>query len=107
MNLLNRYSLALMLSVLPGVALAGEAHVCKSASIALTNNNAVLSDSTAFTCGGGLSGTLPELAKSGWQIVQVIEQSDTASVRAAMQPGKVPENPEDLMKGYWQLVIQK
>ncbi|MGK9175400.1 hypothetical protein KXR87_19630 [Yokenella regensburgei] len=103
----TRLALALIFTVLPGVAFAGEAHVCKSDTVSQASGNAALSDSIVFTCGAGVSGTIPQLAKSGWQIVQVLEQADTSSLRAAMQPGKVPSNPEELMKAYWQLVIQK
>lgn len=100
-------TLLLALCVLPGVALAGEAHVCKSDSLPMASANAALSESKVFKCGDGVTGSIPQLAKAGWQIVQVLEQSDAASLAASMQPGKPPANPEDLTKTYWQLVIQK
>lgn len=98
--------LLLVLSLLPCMALANEAHICKSGSLPQSSANAVLSDATSFMCGEGLSGTIPELSRAGWQIVQVTEQSDSTAL-AALQQRKTPVNPDELTKTYWQLVIQK
>lgn len=43
---------------------AGEAHFCGSPEVsALASGRQDINDSTVFTCGGGVKGTLPELAK--------------------------------------------
>ncbi|WP_312269579.1 hypothetical protein [Pseudescherichia sp.] len=59
---------------------AGEAHVCGSHEVnALASDQGNVDDSTLFTCGGGVKGTIPELAKQGWKIVQVTDQVGTLS----------------------------
>jgi hypothetical protein len=74
-----------------GMAIAGEAHVCKSPAVTGTSANAALTDDTVFTCGGGVKGTIPQLAKAGWKIVQQTDQADAP----------------DMTKTYAQLIIQK
>jgi len=59
---------------------AGEAHVCGSRQVnALASDQGNIDDSTVFTCGGGIKGTIPELAKQGWKIVQITDQIGTLS----------------------------
>jgi len=59
---------------------AGEAHVCGSRQVnALASDQGNIDDSTVFTCGGGVKGTIPELAKQGWKIVQITDQIGTLS----------------------------
>ncbi|HET7268061.1 MAG TPA: hypothetical protein VFJ15_08135 [Oleiagrimonas sp.] len=69
----------------PGAAYAGEAHVCHSkvqkAQIQPTPSNPrpqmpVLTDKTAFTCPGIGVRTIPQLAETGWSIVQVQGQNE-------------------------------
>ncbi|WP_254865011.1 hypothetical protein [Serratia marcescens] len=57
------YLTALISLSFVGVASAGEAHVCKSPAVSGTAANPALNDDTVFTCGGGVSGTIPQLAK--------------------------------------------
>ncbi|EEG5674937.1 hypothetical protein G3G77_004917 [Salmonella enterica] len=74
-----------------GPALAGEAHVCKSQTVANSAANAELTNDTVFKCGEGISGTIPALAREGWKIVQLTDQADVT----------------DPSKTYAQLIIQK
>lgn len=85
------YMTALISLSFVGVASAGEAHVCKSPAVSGTAANPALNDDTVFTCGGGVSGTIPQLAKEGWKIVQQTDQADSP----------------DPTKTYAQLIIQK
>lgn len=86
--------------------LADEAHVCRSASLPQSTSAAILSDNTQFSCGNGISGSVPELSKAGWKVTHVLEQSDMSAL-SSMKSGKMPPNPEDLAKTYWMLIIQK
>ncbi|HAU6732970.1 TPA: hypothetical protein JEL83_002886 [Salmonella enterica subsp. enterica serovar Elisabethville] len=74
-----------------GPVLAGEAHVCKSLTVANSAANAGLTDDTVFKCSENLSGTIPALAREGWKIVQQTDQADVS----------------DPSKTYAQLIIQK
>ncbi|ENR6650767.1 hypothetical protein ACEWQ7_004887 [Salmonella enterica] len=74
-----------------GPALAGEAHVCKSQTVANSAANAELTDDTVFKCGESIHGTIPALARDGWKIVQQTDQADVS----------------DPSKTYAQLIIQK
>lgn len=74
-----------------GPALAGEAHVCKSQTVANSAANAELTDNTVFKCGESISGTIPSLSQEGWKIVQQTDQADVT----------------DPSKTYAQLIIQK
>lgn len=61
-------------------AVAGEAHFCGSPEVgAMEIGRQDVDDSTVFTCGGGVKGTLPELAKQGWKVVQVSDQMAPSS----------------------------
>lgn len=93
---MKRISLILVLSsmTLTEQAIAGEAHVCRSASIPFNAANAAITDSTIFTCGGGVTGTIPQLAQQGWTIVQRTDQTDMS-------------NPSNTPSIYTQLIIQK
>ena len=76
---------------------AGEAHVCGSRQVnALASDQGNIDDSTVFTCGGGVKGTIPELAKQGWKIVQITDQIGTLS---QTDPTKT--------KPYSRMIIQK
>ncbi len=76
---------------------AGEAHFCGSPEVsALASGRQDINDSTVFTCGSGIKGTLPELAKQGWKIVQVSDQMASTS---QMDPSKATV--------YSRLIIQK
>lgn len=87
---------AILLSLSASVH-AGEAHVCDSPEVsALSTNQKKLNESTVFTCGDGVKGTIPELAKKGWKIVQVVEQIGTLS---AADPSKTT--------AFLSMVIQK
>ncbi len=58
-----RINVLLLTSLLvAGPALAGEAHVCKSQTVANSAANAELTDNTVFKCGESISGTIPSLA---------------------------------------------
>ncbi|RDA61932.1 hypothetical protein DVH07_18530 [Hafnia paralvei] len=74
-----------------GPTLAGEAHVCKSQTVANSAANAEFADDTVFKCGEGVYGTIPALARDGWKIVQQTDQVDV----------------KDPSKTYAQLIIQK
>ncbi|HAK1935987.1 TPA: hypothetical protein H1Q11_001823 [Salmonella enterica] len=74
-----------------GPTLAGEAHVCKSQTVANSAANAELTDDTVFKCSENLSGTIPALAREGWKIVQQTDQADVT----------------DPSRTYAQLIIQK
>ncbi len=74
-----------------GPTFAGEAHVCKSQTVANSAANAELTDDTVFKCGEGIHGTIPALARDGWRIVQQTDQADI----------------KDPSKTYAQLIIQK
>lgn len=57
-----RINILLLTSLLvAGPALAGEAHVCKSQTVANSAANAELTDNTVFKCGESISGTIPAL----------------------------------------------
>ena len=87
-----RINVLLLTSLLvAGPALAGEAHVCKSQTVANSAANAELTDNTVFKCGESVSGTIPSLAREGWKIVQQTDQADVT----------------DPSKTYAQLIIQK
>lgn len=90
----------LIVAVLLGMstsAIAGEAHFCGSPEVsALASGRQDVNDSTVFTCGGGVKGTLPELAKQGWKIVLVSDQMASTS---QMDPSKATV--------YSRLIIQK
>ncbi|EAV6404958.1 hypothetical protein [Salmonella enterica] len=87
-----RINVLLLTSLLvAGPALAGEAHVCKSQTVANSAANAELTDNTVFKCGENISGTIPSLAREGWKIVQQTDQADIT----------------DPSKTYAQLIIQK
>lgn len=77
--------------LIAGPTLAGEAHVCKSQTVANSAANAELTDDTVFKCGEGIHGTIPALARDGWKIVQQTDQADVT----------------DPTKTYAQLIIQK
>ncbi|ECB1323297.1 hypothetical protein GRP87_000725 [Salmonella enterica subsp. enterica] len=77
--------------LIAGPTLAGEAHVCKSQTVANSAANAELTDDTVFKCGEGVYGTIPALARDGWKIVQQTDQADV----------------KDPSKTYAQLIIQK
>ena len=63
-----RINVLLLTSLLvAGPALAGEAHVCKSQTVANSAANAELTDNTVFKCGENISGTIPSLAREGWK----------------------------------------
>ncbi|MGU9866840.1 hypothetical protein [Kluyvera ascorbata] len=74
---------SLLIMVLLGLsvsAVAGEAHFCGSPEVgAVASGRQDITDSTVFTCGGGIKGTLPELAKQGWKVVQVSDQMASLS----------------------------
>ncbi|EPC3806389.1 hypothetical protein ACRZEW_004212 [Enterobacter ludwigii] len=106
MKMSKPLALLLMLGMFSTTALANEAHVCRSAALPQSHKESGLSDTTSFTCGGGLTGTVPTLAQEGWQITNVLEQADTSAL-SAIKPGQIPSNPEDLAKTYWVLLIQK
>ncbi|EDU9604370.1 hypothetical protein YT03_000366 [Salmonella enterica subsp. enterica] len=74
-----------------GSTLAGEAHVCKSQTVANSAANAELTDGTIFKCGESIYGTIPTLARDAWKIVQQTDQADVTA------PSKT----------YAQLIIQK
>lgn len=76
---------------------AGEAHVCGSPKVSvMASDQGDINDSTVFTCGSGVRGTIPELAKQGWKIVQVTDQMATLS---AGDPSK--------STAYSRMIIQK
>ncbi|EAX5603790.1 hypothetical protein BBY57_22995 [Salmonella enterica] len=77
--------------LIAGPTLAGEAHVCKSQTVANSAANAELTDDTVFKCGEGVYGTIPALARDGWKIVQQTDQADV----------------KDPSKTWAQLIIQK
>lgn len=94
---MNKTLLVIALLGMSASVYAADAHVCGSPEIkALSNNQKTLDDNTIFTCGGGVKGTIPELAKQGWKIVQVTDQMGTLS-------------PTDPTKSttYSSLIIQK
>ncbi|EIV7857248.1 hypothetical protein MA395_002976 [Salmonella enterica] len=74
-----------------GSTLAGEAHVCKSQTVANSAANAELTDDTVFKCGESIQGTIPALVRDGWKIVHQTDQADV----------------KDPSKTYAQLIIQK
>ncbi|EBF4234087.1 hypothetical protein I3F86_002220 [Salmonella enterica] len=87
-----RKKMVLLLGLLiAGPAMAGEAHICKSQTVANSAANAELTDGTVFKCSENLTGTIPELARKGWKIVQQTDQADVT----------------DPTKTYAQLIIQK
>ena len=56
--------LVIVLLGLSATAAAGEAHFCGSPEVsALETGRQDVTDSTVFTCGGGIKGTLPDLAE--------------------------------------------
>ncbi|GAL44405.1 hypothetical protein [Citrobacter werkmanii] len=72
--------LVIVLLGLSASAAAGEAHFCGSPEVgAIETGRHDVNDSTVFTCGGGIKGTLPELAKQGWKVVQVSDQMASSS----------------------------
>ncbi|AUU87606.1 TPA: hypothetical protein ACX3KE_004529 [Enterobacter kobei] len=72
--------LAIVSLGLSASAVAGEAHFCGSPEVGTMEiGRQVVNDSTIFTCGGGIKGTLPELAKQGWKVVQVSDQMASSS----------------------------
>lgn len=106
MKMLKPVLSLLLLGLVSSAALANEAHVCRSTALPQSNKDAELSDTTSFTCGSGLTGTVISLSQAGWQITHVLEQADTTAL-SAIKPGKIPPNPEELAKTYWVLLIQK
>lgn len=97
---------ALMLGLMSATALASEAHVCHSRPVPQSNKDAALTDDTHFSCGNEVSGTIPVFSQAGWKITQVMEQADTSAL-ASLKPGQTPQNPDDLNKTYWVVIIQK
>lgn len=89
--MLKGYIIAVGFTFMTGNALANEAHVCRTPASEVTAPGAQLSEDSMFTCGGGVKGTIPQLAKEGWHIVQAVEQSDMP-------------HPS---RSYQQLIIQK
>lgn len=106
MKMLKPVMSLLLLGLFSTTALANEAHICRSTALPQTNKDAGLSDTTLFTCGSGLTGTVPSLSQAGWQITNVLEQADTTAL-AEIKPGQIPSNPENLAKTYWVILIQK
>ena len=89
--------LVIVLLGLSATAAAGEAHFCGSPEVgALETGRQDITDSTVFTCGGGIKGTLPELAKQGWKVVQMFDVSASTSLS---DPSK--------NTAFSQLIIQK
>ncbi|HGM5392304.1 TPA: hypothetical protein ACKQES_004964 [Serratia marcescens] len=75
------------------LAEAAEARVCKSRPVFYSESlNVRLDDNTIFRCSFG-SKTIPELARDGWGIVQVSNQSDFSDARETAE--------------YFELIIQK
>lgn len=87
---LSRYLIILGSLALTGTALAGEAHVCKSQDV-ISVTGVDLTDSTIFTCGNGIKGTIPQLAIDGWKIVQQNDETEATNTS----------------KSYSQIIIQK
>ncbi|KAA8999462.1 hypothetical protein FJU30_14115 [Affinibrenneria salicis] len=70
---------AALLLFAAGAVQAGDAHVCRSDAQSIDKVKS-LTDNTVFTCGEQLKGTLPQLAKLGWQIVQIVQQTEDPAV---------------------------
>lgn len=58
-----------------GSTLAGEAHVCKSQTVANSAANAELTNDTVFKCGEGISGTIPALASHWLKRLRVLRKT--------------------------------
>lgn len=94
---MKKTALGMVLVGMSTSVFAGEAHFCGSPEVsALASGRSDVTDSTVFTCGGGIKGTLPELAKQGWKVVQVTDQMASSS---PMDPSKATV--------YSRLIIQK
>ncbi len=85
---------------------ANDANVCRTKSLLQSNKESSLSNETSFTCGSGLTGTIPSLSKAGWKITSVMEQSDLTALYS-LKAGHIPQNTDDLTKTFWLIVIQK
>lgn len=85
---------------------ANDANVCRTKSLPQSNKESALSNESLFTCANGLSGTIPALAKSGWKVTNVMEQSDLTGL-SSLNNSHPPSNSEDLTKTFWLMIIQK
>lgn len=94
---MHRIAIFPFLIVLTNNAFAGEAHVCDSPDTSpIAQHQARISDNTVFRCGNKISGTIPELARDGWEIIQLTEQSGEINM---------PDPSKSI--SYTQLVIQR
>lgn len=81
--------LGLVIGLSPALASGHEAHICTSAGVPPSADQP-LSDQTVFSCSGIGKLTVPQLAKAGWQLSDLVEQGST---------------PDGLV--YWQVLIQR
>lgn len=96
----------LCLSFLSAASYANDANVCRTKSLPQSNKESALSNDSLFTCANGLSGTIPALARSGWKVTNVMEQSDLTGL-SSLNSSHSPGNNEDLTKTFWLMIIQK
>lgn len=94
---MKKMALATTMLALSASVYAGEAYVCHSPEVSIfAEGQRKLDNNTTFTCEGSVKGTIPALAKQGWKIVQVAEQSGTPPTTDPMKT-----------TAYFSMVIQK
>lgn len=64
-------------AALAQAAAASESTFCQTDRLPLTQSP--LADKREFTCGNGMSGTMPELTKKGWSVVAIHVREETSS----------------------------
>lgn len=91
--------LMLIVGLLPLPLMAAESHVCQSQAYDYSSiGNLRLSDDTIFTCRDIGRLTIPELARRGWKMTHVAQQTEYT--------GEVDSDSE-VIKMYQEIVVYK
>ncbi|CAI1970251.1 Uncharacterised protein [Serratia entomophila] len=91
--------LALVISFFSLPLLAAESHVCQSQAYDYAEVSKLrLSDDTAFSCRGIGRLTIPELAKKGWKVIHLAQQTEYTSEA---------NSSDEVIKMYQEIVVYK
>jgi len=94
-----RFYFALLIGLFSLPLMAAESHVCHSQSYDYASIGKLrLSDDTNFTCRGVGQFTIPDLAKRGWKVIHVAQQTEYT--------GDVDSDSE-VIKMYQEIVVYK
>jgi hypothetical protein len=99
MEMAMKKCLMLIIGLLPFPLMAAESHVCHSQAYDYASIGKLrLSDDTLFTCPDIGRVTIPELAKRGWKVTYVAQQTEYT--------GEV-DSDNEVIKMYQEIVVYK